>query len=231
MKAKGNVWSDDELTAAISSYLQMLNLEKAGESYSKASFNKELREGALRNRTKSSIEYRMQNISAALQLAGHNSIEGYKPAKNIGSNVVDKIYKILSKLDFELLKPSPDPEVVERRASAAVKLGSVREPPAGYSAPPRELINSFVYFRCPKVKAWALQRANGVCEGCGEKAPFIKLNGLPYLEVHHLKPLRDGGEDTVENVAALCPNCHRRCHYSEDAEGFTRKVQGRIGRQ
>ncbi|TOJ58505.1 hypothetical protein CGI36_22670 [Vibrio parahaemolyticus] len=26
-------------------------------------------------------------------------------------------------------------------------------------------------------------------------------------------PLKDGGSDTVENVKALCPNCHREAHY------------------
>jgi 5-methylcytosine-specific restriction protein A len=25
--------------------------------------------------------------------------------------------------------------------------------------------------------------------------------------------LRDGGSDTINNVIALCPNCHRKRHY------------------
>jgi 5-methylcytosine-specific restriction protein A len=25
--------------------------------------------------------------------------------------------------------------------------------------------------------------------------------------------LAEGGEDTVENALALCPNCHRRLHF------------------
>ncbi|MFU8787539.1 MAG: HNH endonuclease [Methylobacter sp.] len=33
------------------------------------------------------------------------------------------------------------------------------------------------------------------------------------MEVHHIVPLSQGGEDTIEYVVALCPNCHRKRHY------------------
>ncbi|WP_456386557.1 HNH endonuclease [Profundibacter sp.] len=56
--------------------------------------------------------------------------------------------------------------------------------------------------------------ANGICEGCGNNAPFIsKKDGTPFLEVHHVKPLAEEGDDTVENTLALCPNCHRKSHF------------------
>lgn len=56
--------------------------------------------------------------------------------------------------------------------------------------------------------------ANGICQDCNQPAPFInKSTNEPYLEVHHIRSLADGGEDTIENVVALCPNCHRRRHY------------------
>lgn len=59
-----------------------------------------------------------------------------------------------------------------------------------------------------------LFRANGHCEACGQPAPFLRASdGSPYLEVHHKTPLADGGEDTVENAIALCPNCHRKAHF------------------
>ncbi len=77
----------------------------------------------------------------------------------------------------------------------------------------------YTYIRNPDVVAEALYRANGVCESCHEKAPFNrKSNGTPYLEVHHIKPLseQDTTEenlDVLENVLALCPNCHRKMHF------------------
>ena len=59
-----------------------------------------------------------------------------------------------------------------------------------------------------------LHRANGVCENCLNLAPFRRRSdGSPYLEVHHLIALSEGGEDTVENAVALCPNCHRKAHH------------------
>ena len=66
------------------------------------------------------------------------------------------------------------------------------------------------------VRAAALIRAIGKCEACGMPAPFESNKG-PFLEVHHLHRLSDGGYDKLEHVAAVCPNCHRRCHYSLDA--------------
>ena len=33
---------------------------------------------------------------------------------------------------------------------------------------------------------YALRRADGICEGCEEAAPFLRRNGQPYLEVHHI---------------------------------------------
>jgi 5-methylcytosine-specific restriction enzyme A len=67
------------------------------------------------------------------------------------------------------------------------------------------------------IKRYALRRANGTCEGCGIPAPFNMPDGQPYLEVHHIRRLSDGGPDHPRWVIAICPNCHRRAHYAEDA--------------
>lgn len=72
----------------------------------------------------------------------------------------------------------------------------------------------FIYERDPSVVAYALKEANGICYDCKNEGPFIsKLTGMPYLEVHHIKMLKDGGSDTPNNVIALCPNCHRKRHF------------------
>ena len=54
--------------------------------------------------------------------------------------------------------------------------------------------------------------AKGRCQLCGNEAPFVDKNNEPYLEEHHVKQLSDGGEDKMENVVAICPNCHRKMH-------------------
>lgn len=72
-------------------------------------------------------------------------------------------------------------------------------------------VTSKKYDRNELVKEYARRRAAGHCQLCDEPAPF-ESNGVPFLEVHHVKWLAEGGPDTVDNVVALCPNCHRKMH-------------------
>jgi len=80
---------------------------------------------------------------------------------------------------------------------------------------PRQVaVTSTSFVRDPDVIAEALLRAKGQCEDCKKDAPFIrKSDGSPYLEVHHKITLANGGKDTIDNVLALCPNCHRKAHF------------------
>lgn len=61
-------------------------------------------------------------------------------------------------------------------------------------------------------------RANGICDLCGEPAPFFDKNGKPYLESHHVITLANGGPDVIYNTVAICPNCHRRIHVLNNRE-------------
>lgn len=54
--------------------------------------------------------------------------------------------------------------------------------------------------------------AEGRCQLCEQLAPFKDINRVPYLEEHHVVRLADGGKDILENVVAICPNCHRKAH-------------------
>ena len=69
------------------------------------------------------------------------------------------------------------------------------------------------YKRAEDVRAYVLARAKGVCEACGKAAPFVRSNGSPYLEPHHIRRVSDGGPDDPRWVAAVCPNCHREAHF------------------
>lgn len=84
------------------------------------------------------------------------------------------------------------------------------------------------YRRDPYISRAAKQLAGGVCMYCGEEAPFIDGNGQPYLESHHIRWLSKGGRDSLDNVAALCPNCHRRMHVldlEDDRKYLLKKVR------
>lgn len=75
-----------------------------------------------------------------------------------------------------------------------------------------------ITIRDPYVAEYTKRRAHGRCQLCGAEAPFIDNNGDPYLESHHVVWLSQGGEDSIHNTVALCPNCHRRVHILKNAE-------------
>ena len=52
-------------------------------------------------------------------------------------------------------------------------------------------------------------RSEGHCELCGAEAPFV-YRGRPYLEECYIIPPQEGGNDSINNVAAVCPNCHQK---------------------
>ncbi|MCR5738212.1 MAG: HNH endonuclease [Lachnospiraceae bacterium] len=66
------------------------------------------------------------------------------------------------------------------------------------------------------IKKFSKERANGKCQLCGHDAPFLDRKGVPYLEVHHIVWFSRGGEDSVDNTVALCPNCHKKMHVLDD---------------
>lgn len=108
-------------------------------------------------------------------------------------------------------------EDFERRLVASLKSNASerqRRLARADPVPPRVEVRTTAFVRNTDVVAEVLQRAEGVCEGCREPAPFIRAaDGSPYLEVHHRVPLARGGEDTVANAIAVCPNCHCQRHF------------------
>jgi 5-methylcytosine-specific restriction enzyme A len=74
--------------------------------------------------------------------------------------------------------------------------------------------------RARAIKIYVHKRAKGICEACNISAPFITALGNPYLEVHHLRRLSDGGPDHPDWVIGVCPNCHRRSHFGKDRDLF-----------
>lgn len=231
IEAKNTDWSDSELEAAVDAYLKMLELEQNGEKLNKAKENRLLRTGKLSERTEGSIEFRMLNISTVLLRMGKQRIAGYKPAPHVGSNVENSIRSVLADrgiLAVDESSPTADEEMLERRASALQKQ-KIKIAPEGILKPKRASSPRTAFVRDPEVRAWVRNEASGICEGCGGVAPF-KKNGLPYLEVHHVKYLALKGSDRVTNAVALCPNCHQRCHHSNDKDAFTLTLYAKIGR-
>jgi HNH endonuclease len=83
--------------------------------------------------------------------------------------------------------------------------------------------------RSTAIRLYVLCRANGRCEGCNSRAPFLTADGAPYLEAHHVERLADEGPDHPRKVIGLCPNCHRRAHHSQDRDGFKTSAAEKTG--
>jgi hypothetical protein len=85
----GSNWTDDEIRETVESYFEMLGSELQGRAYNKTEHRNAL---LIRiNRTKGAVEYKYQNISAALIAKGLPYIEGYKPASNYQKALDDAI--------------------------------------------------------------------------------------------------------------------------------------------
>jgi len=89
-------------------------------------------------------------------------------------------------------QPTSDLKELDKKVEYLRKIESLKEP-KGNKKPAKTNRSSSVTERDPKVKAWVLENAKGVCELCRALAPFTDKNDDPYLEHHHVVFLSDGG--------------------------------------
>ncbi len=223
-------WSYKEVDAVVAAYFEMLRMELDGSKYKKADINRNLRDGILSKRSKGSVEFKFMNISAVLKEAGLPWIQGYKPRPNLqqalrGSAIAAAESSGLLSPDDHL--PTSDHELLKERVRR-VQARGLKSKPQGNRQPEKSTTSGAAYQRDPQVVAWVLDQANGICGLCGRPAPFTDTSGKPFLEVHHIVWLSNGGEDTVENAVALCPNCHRWAHHGEDREFLFEEVHASV---
>jgi 5-methylcytosine-specific restriction enzyme A len=81
------------------------------------------------------------------------------------------------------------------------------------------------YGRSRALRLYVRVRADGVCEGCGQPAPFTARDGSGYLECHHTLRRSDSGPGNRRTVIALCPNCHSRIHFGKDGDTYNEELK------
>lgn len=204
------VWSEEEIFDAVNAYLEMQKKDISCIPYVKNEYYKSL--SAKHGRTPKAYGRRMSNISYVCTLMDLPIVSGLSPLSNVGANHAQLIERLISE---KMNKPFLDVSQLEIEATNIIKSKKEPSKPEGDENPSYTETTTKIYKRSGKVKGWVLRRAKGLCELCTEPAPFLKPNGEPFLEVHHLIRLKDGGSDTVENCVALCPNCHRYLHYAD----------------
>jgi hypothetical protein len=104
----GKDWSQREIDLIIAAYFEMLSLEVAQKPYVKAERNKALQE--LTGRTKSSIEFKFQNISAVLIRLGLPTIAGYAPMSNFQRALLTGIESFLLQKEDDLISLTAYPQ-------------------------------------------------------------------------------------------------------------------------
>ncbi|MEV9503710.1 HNH endonuclease [Bacillus safensis] len=128
--------------------------------------------------------------------------------------IPDKLIKMKQVLREKKVRKLGE-SVLENRARTARRKSSKRK------------TISTTYERDPYVTEFAKRWAKGVCQLCDQPAPYLNMNGEPHLHTHHIKWLSRGGDDSIYNTIALCPNCHDKMHIL-DLEEDVRKLQEKV---
>lgn len=217
-------WSHDELSASVKAYMQMQLDERDGRPYVKKQIYTDL--SARFGRSVKAFEYRMQNISYVMSLMGRDWISGLKPAKNVGKRIASEIEELIAKEEGTQASGKAEFEITVREEMES----SNQSKPSGNEKPNSSTSQVTSFQRDPKVKAWVLKESKGKCECCSNPSPFNRVDGVPYLEVHHIRQLADGGSDKTENAVALCPNCHRELHYGLNSKKLVESLYKRVVR-
>lgn len=220
-----NPWTDEELRVALRYFREAVDLEARGVAFKPIDISRKLAQ-ALPHRGQDKASRRLSNVAVALKDEGRPYTAKFGLTQTrVGTNVRRRIVELW---DAEDGQSTFDRDELAVRAQALK--GTLSSKPSGDRSPAKKVATVVVYKRDPKVVAWVLQAAAGLCEGCGSAAPFQTDTGDPFLEVHHLRPLGEGGPDIVENAAAICPNCHRALHHAADRAVRRADLEQRVGR-
>jgi hypothetical protein len=171
------------------------------------------------------------SANGTLSVSYYNSLRegaGRTPETRMGRDIVGwveigdllTIGRIGDQLFFAKEKPDaaqPRTDDLGRQIAKSVDRTKIFAKALERKGPPpkrQRIINDFV--RDPYIVAAALARSNAQCEmpKCVSEL-FNREDDRPYLEVHHITPLSEGGDDTLINAAALCPSCHRELHFGK----------------
>jgi 5-methylcytosine-specific restriction protein A len=234
-KDSPNGWTDGELRCCVTTYHQLLLAQSNNVRLSKAALRRKALAEGLPSRSAAAYEFRMQNISAVLEEMGLETVKGYLPRRHVGSvkaRLVALINTAWNRDDLLEEATSDEMSLKTRVMSARLKYrkGALDGPPPGRHGVAKLDFLAGRFLRDPNIVGWVLEAARGICEVCSEPAPFLKEDGEPYLEVHHVRWLSEGGPDTTDNAVACCPNCHRKLHFSANRSSLRKQIMTTVTR-
>lgn len=130
----GSPWTDEENDLIVEDYFAMLAKDVAGRDYSKTVHRRALMP-RLQSRSEPSIEYKHQNISAALRDLGEDWIRGYRPAKNYQGTLTDAVMRWLDRHPEWIARTPTNRPAFGPPASLELP---IRPPPTMSNGPPPE---------------------------------------------------------------------------------------------
>lgn len=157
-----------------------------------------------------------------LRYIGQMVYIGYQEKQGIDKNGNSRNIIVFELVPIALFSKAESNDVSLEASLWNETLENLRQRALSLPIVPKEakLRKQWVRDRRTFVRTYILKRANGKCEACGTNAPFLTNDNRPYLEPHHIRKLSDGGPDHPYFMIALCPNCHRRAHFSKDSVSF-----------
>ena len=142
-----------------------------------------------------------------VKYSNDNSVDEMLLVANLNlPNVAEQIGKfVMAVAEFKL-------KVQEDKVAGLTDVALTKKVNSSRSKPKQTTVETLTFIRNKYVAEYVKRRAQGICDLCEKEAPFSNTDRKPYLECHHIEWLANGGNDTIENAVALCPNCHRRMH-------------------
>ena len=136
-------WTEEENALIVADYFAMLAEDIAGRPYNKAEHNRRLQTRI--GRTRTSIEFKHQNISAVLKGLGEDWINGYKPAFNFQMSLVDAVARWLAQNEGWLRRALGGQATSGLREEQALWIGPA--PTLSNQPPPQELEQTLLIAR------------------------------------------------------------------------------------
>lgn len=179
-------WTDIENDLIVADYFAMFKKDLAGEPLNKTEHRNALLP-LLNGRTRTSVEYKHQNISAVLKAMGETWLTGYVPAQNLQTSLVDAVVRWLASNQTWLNRP------VQRSARRGLA-----EPSQLWVGPPPTQSNSLPPAEAEKYYNIAIRTD---AAGRDERNRNLGRAGEEYVLAYEKASLRaNGRDDLARNV-------------------------------
>lgn len=91
----GEDWSDEELEICVLQYWKACKNGGQSHAIDRSAFVKGALRAGLKSRGEGSVQRRMCNLSAIMELHGKPPVIGWKPLPNVGANMTPKIESMM----------------------------------------------------------------------------------------------------------------------------------------